>query len=141
MCTSLKTEYKITARTYKLGREQHSWVMSTVGHDGQFKLGRTSWNKGVPRTADVKKAISNANTGMKTGRTSDTFTSEWIEKISISNKGKLPWNKGILHSDHSKQLMSIQASQRKKKTCPHCNAETSPSNYTRWHGDNCRTKS
>jgi len=27
-----------------------------------------------------------------------------------------------------------------KKLCPHCGIKTGPTNYTRWHGDNCRSK-
>lgn len=140
MCNSLKADYKITARTYNLSKEQQAWVMSTVGHNGQFKIGRPAWNRGVPRTNEVKDAISRANSGMKTGRTASTFTKEWKEKISISKKGKHTWNKGVTHSIDTKQLMSEKAKNREKKTCPYCNIETSPGNYTRWHGDNCRAK-
>ena len=141
MCNSLNAGYKINARTYKSGKEQHSWVMSNVGHTGQFQMGRPTWNKGVPRTIEVKEAISKANTGMKTGRTSDTFTNEWKQKISNSKKGKPTWNNGVSYSEDTKQLMSAKAKNREKKTCLHCGTESSPGNYTRWHGDNCRNTS
>jgi hypothetical protein len=140
MCNSLKADYKITGRTYNSSKEQHSWIMSTIGHDGQFKMGRPTWNKGIPRTEEVKQAISKANSGMKTGRTSNTFTAKWKKKISDSKKGKYTWNKGVSHSATSKNLMSEKAKAREKKTCPHCNTETGPGNYTRWHGNNCRNK-
>lgn len=140
MCNSLNAGYKINARTYTTSKEQQSWIMSNVGHDGQFKMGRPTWNKGVPRTSEVKSAISKANTGMKTGRTSNTFTPEWKENISNSKKGKPTWNKGVPHSDDTKRLQSEIAKNRTKKTCLYCNTETSPGNYTRWHGDNCRAK-
>jgi hypothetical protein len=140
MCNSLNSEYKINARTYKLSKEQHSWVMSNIGHQGQFKMGRPTWNKGIPRTAEVKQAISKANYGRETGRTSDTFTDEWKNRISNSKKGKSTWNKGVTHSDVTKKLQSDIAKNRAKKTCPYCSTETSPGNYARWHGDNCRDK-
>ena len=114
MCNSLKADYKVTSKTYTIAREQHAQVLSIVGTSGQFKVGRTTWNKGIARTADEKRRMSLARTGVKTGRTKDTFTDEWKEKISLSAKTRL------------------------KKTCPHCNKEASPTNYSRWHGDNCR---
>ena len=76
--------------------------------------------------------------GMKTGRISSDFTTEWKARISESKKGKPAWNSGIKHSLDSKKLMSLKAQMRTKKNCPHCNKEVSPSNYARWHGDNCR---
>jgi hypothetical protein len=117
MCNSLKTDYKVNSKTYTKTREQHAQVLSTVGTSGQFKIGRTTWNKGIPRTVEEKQRMSLARTGIKTGRTRETFTDDWKEKISLSAKTRM------------------------KKTCLHCNKETSPTNYSRWHGDNCRTKS
>lgn len=117
MCNSLKSEYKITARSYRLAREEHVDVLKTVGTSGQFKKGRTTWNKGVPRTVEVKQAISNANKGSKRpGRTSESFTAEWRAKISLS------------------------ALTREKKVCPYCNKSAGPTNFVRWHGNNCRSK-
>lgn len=117
MCNSLRSGYKVSSRIYKSSREQHATILSTVGTSGQFKRGRTTWNKGISRTDEVKKAISNANTGRKRlDRTSNSFTAEWREKISLS------------------------ARTREKKTCPYCNKEAGPTNYVRWHGDSCRNK-
>lgn len=141
MCNTLKKEYKVSSRTYKTSREKHATILSTVGTSGQFKLGHTTWNKGIPRSDDVKSAISRANLGRKRpDRTADTFTPEWKAKISAAKKGKEPWNKGIPHSDETRKLQSQLAKSRAKKICPYCNKETDPSNYARWHGDNCRTK-
>jgi hypothetical protein len=116
MCNSLKSDYKVTSKTYETARQAHSHILKTVGTDGQFKIGRTTWNKGLPRTNEVKQAISKANKGRKSNRTSKTFTKEWREKISLS------------------------ARTRPKQTCPHCNKEAGPTNYVRWHGDSCRYK-
>lgn len=142
MCNSLKSSYKVNARTYRKSREKHAVVMSVVGTTGQFKIGHSTWNKGIPRTDAVKQAVSLANTGRKRpDRTSETFTTEWKSKISESKKGKQTWNKGVSHSEASKELMSSKAKLRPKKTCLYCNTEASPANYIRWHGDKCRTKS
>lgn len=141
MCNTLKNDYKVSARVYKNARERHAVTLSTVGTSGQFKIGRTTWNKGIPRTAEEKEKMSKSRTGVKTGRTADTFTAEWKNNISKSKKGKPTWNKGVEHSDLTKKLQSEKAKNREKKTCPHCNMEAGPTNYVRWHGDNCRAKS
>lgn len=141
MCNTLKQEYKVSSRTYKYSKEKHATVLSTVGTSGQFRVGRTTWNKGIPRTDEVKSAISKANSGRKRpDRTADTFTTEWKAKISAAKQGTSTWNKGIAHTEKSKEIMSLKAKQRIKQTCPHCNKEASPANYSRWHGDNCRSK-
>lgn len=116
MCNSLKSDYKVNSKTYEAARLAHIHVLKTVGSDGQFKVGRLPWNLGISRTEEVKQAISKANTGRKLNRTSESFTTEWREKISLS------------------------ARTRAKKTCTHCSKEAGPTNFARWHGDNCRSK-
>jgi hypothetical protein len=44
------------------------------------------------------------------------------------------------HTEHTKQLQKERALNRKRMTCEYCTKETSPSNYVRWHGINCRHK-
>lgn len=45
---------------------------------------------------------------------------------------------GKNHTTVSKQLQSEMAKKRKRVICEHCNNEYDVSNYTRWHGINCR---
>lgn len=116
MCNSLKDEYKVSSRTYEIARTAHSQILKTVGTSGQFKIGRTTWNRGIPRSEEVKQAISKANKGRKSNRTAETFTKEWKEKISIS------------------------ARSRPKQICPHCGKAAGPTNFVRWHGNNCRDR-
>jgi hypothetical protein len=116
MCNSLKSDYKVNSKTYEAARLDHVHILKTVGINGQFKVGRPAWNRGIARTDEVKQAISKANSRRKSNRTSESFTTEWREKISLS------------------------ARTRAKKTCPHCNKEAGPTNFVRWHGDNCRSK-
>ncbi len=141
MCNTLKLDYKVTSKTYTKAREKHAHVLSTVGTSGQFKIGRTTWNKGIARTLEEKQKMSQARTGISTGRTKEDFTPEWREKISQSKKGKDTWNKGITHSDITKKLQSEIAKNRPKKLCSYCAKLLDPSNYKRWHGENCRAKS
>lgn len=117
MCNSLKSDYKVNASSYEAARLAHSTVLKTVGTSGQFKIGRTTWNKGIPRTDAVKDAVSRANKGSKRpNRTSESFTDEWRKKISDSAKS------------------------RPKKECEHCGTLAGPTNFLRWHGDSCRKK-
>lgn len=138
MCNSLKADYKVNSKTYTKVREQHSQILSIVGTSGQFKIGRTTWNKGIPRTNEEKKKISQSKIGKKTGRTKDDFTLDWKDKISKSKKGKPTWNNGVTHSDATKKLQSTIAKNRIKKECPHCSKIIDLSNFARWHGDQCR---
>jgi len=141
MCNNPKKDYIVTSRTYQKSKEEFVTILSTIGNGGQFKKGKPSWNKGIPRTEEVKQAISKANSGKKRpDRTSDSFTEDWKLKISQSKKGCETWNKGITHSDKTKELMSAKARQRPKKICQHCHKKVSPSNFFRWHGDNCKLK-
>lgn len=86
--------------------------------------------------------INRYNTGKKRpDRTSESFTPEWRLKISTANKGKATWNKGITHSLETKELQSRLAKNRPKQECPHCNKIVAgPSNFVRWHGNNCKLK-
>ena len=38
------------------------------------------------------------------------------------------------------KVMKKKANRYEKKTCPHCGGAASPTNFARWHGDNCATK-
>ena len=79
--------------------------------------------------------------GRKTGRTKESFTTEWKANISAAKKGKPSWNKGINHSDKTKALQSKLAKNRPKKECPHCKKIIAgPANFTRWHNENCKLK-
>jgi hypothetical protein len=63
-------------------------------------------NTGRSISDDQKNKISLANTGRKTGRTKDSFTTTWKENISKSKKGSTAWNKGIPRTDEVKQAVS-----------------------------------
>ena len=88
----------------------------------------------------------------------------WKESASKNRKGKIPPNKGIPHSEETKKKISQamlgeknsffgkthSPEQREKKRqeklaapkkiCYYCSKEVDPMNYSRWHGDNCKSK-
>jgi len=117
MCTSSKGNRKITSRVYESTKEQFVEILKTVGNGGQFKKGRPTWNKGVPRTEEVKDAISKANKGKKTGRISADFTSEWKEKISLAKKSQnLGENNPMFGRNHSEESKNKLSATRKAKS-------------------------
>ena len=65
------------------------------------KFGNRNTNKGVAKSEEHKRKISEAHKGKKHPR-----TPEWSAKIAEANKGKRAWNKGLTHSDESKRKMS-----------------------------------
>lgn len=88
-----------------------------------------------------KAGPSHPNRGRKTGRTKESFTDIWKSNISAAKKGKPTWNKGIAHSSETKILQSQIAKNRPTQECPYCKKMIAgPSNFTRWHNENCKLK-
>lgn len=123
------------------------WAILNLCNNHQYRKkikGRTYENLKKEFVA-AQKSITGAaryNTGKKRpDRTSESFTDEWKANISAAKKGKPTWNKGITHSDETKALQSQLAKNRQKKECPHCKKMVAgPSNFTRWHNENCKLK-
>lgn len=65
------------------------------------KFGVRNTNKGVPKSEEHKRKISEAHKGKKHPR-----TPEWTAKIAEANRGKSSWNKGVPHSDEARKKMS-----------------------------------
>lgn len=90
---------------------------------------------------ETKQKISSSNKG----KTFD-HSNETKRKISETMKGReVPWlkgkqahNNGVSHTKETKQKMSDKAKKREPKICEYCSLSVSPSNYTRWHGNNCK---
>lgn len=121
--TAEQARYAPTSRFYELARKLVGVASS------ECNKGRIPWNKGIPRSETVKKAVSDAN------------------------KGKIPWNKGSDRSANDKQRMKdgwakriengfVPHNKGKKQTvivCENCGDEVGGvGNYTRWHGTNCK---
>lgn len=60
------------------------------------------------RAADLRliRGPLHPNFGKSTGRTSEDFTPEWKAKLSAAKKGKQTWNKGITHSQATRDKIS-----------------------------------
>ena len=95
---------------------------------------------------DIKKpGTSKAMKGntLRKGKKLSTEQKLNCSKAKIGNKNRL----GILHSEEIKQIISERTSlalKGKKKpiiTCPHCNKSGGNSNMTRYHFNNCKSRS
>lgn len=73
-------------------------------------------------------------------RTAEDFTPEWKANISAAKKGKPTWNKGILRTEEEKAKMREGHSKREHINCSHCGRTIDKPNFTRYHGDKCKSK-
>ena len=106
--------------------------------EGQRK--RIEKIKGQKRSEETKRLMSLASKGKPKGPMSE----EEKLKRSLKQKG-VPKPKGF--GDKVAERMKKEFSENNpnrrpdlQKTCEHCGKTVGPSNYTRWHGDNCKDK-
>lgn len=84
----------------------------------------------------IKKLVSKEMSKLHSGK---HVSDETRLKISNSRKGKVPWMKGRTHDEHTRERIKDGVSKVKPQTCEHCGVTSTPSNISRWHGDNCKT--
>ncbi len=67
---------------------------------------------------------------------------ETIEKFNKTKKerGVIPWIVGKKHKKESIEKLKDSLKKVPKKICEYCRLETTPWNYSRWHGNNCKNK-
>ena len=72
------------------------------------------------------------------------ITKEWRDKLSKANTGKILENHSEKiksgFTDESRKKISEAMKNSPLKKCPYCNKECRGSNYSRWHGENCKEK-
>ena len=101
----------------------------TIGHTyGTIRKGR----KFGPQTEEHRKKNSLAQIGNThaTGLKGYKQTAEHIENRIAPLRGK----------QLGPQSQELIAKRFKKKICPHCGISCTPTNYARWHNDNCKVK-
>jgi hypothetical protein len=75
------------------------------------------------------------------GEKNGMYGKNHTEKVRTEHSQRMLGNKnGCGWEPTPEQLakMRHRAKNREQKVCPHCGKSVSGSNYTRWHGDNCR---
>jgi hypothetical protein len=109
---------------------------------GKDRSGANSTFLGKHHSEETKARISKANSGRKASE-------ETKAKLREAAKHKPPQSKetiekrrqhhiGAKRSEETKLKLSMMAKQRAKVQCEHCLKQISSSNYTRWHGKNCK---
>ena len=72
------------------------------------------------------------------------FSVETRKRMSESAKNRQKQSpacmKGRKVSTETRMKISQLAKERKRLKCDHCSVECQPSNFHRWHGDNCKKK-
>lgn len=112
--------YRPTSRFYERARKLVGITSS------KNNKGKVPWNKGIPRTQEVKDAVSNANTGKEPWNRGIPRPDYVKEAVRNARLGKPPGNKGVKEIDI---------------VCEHCSkAIAGKGNFIRWHGDNCKSR-
>lgn len=99
-------------------------------------LNRTDGGDGGVNTSpevNKRKARPGALNGM--------YGRQHAEKVKREHSERMKGNQnslGRVLSEETKQKMSHRAKNRKAHTCEHCGLSCSGSNFTRWHGANCK---
>ena len=73
---------------------------------GIYKRTKPAWNKGIPRSQDVKDAISKANKGKLAGDKNPSKRPEVKKKLSDGKKGKKNPNFGMVFSKERRKKYS-----------------------------------
>lgn len=133
---------KITSRIYKTLREEYAAYISKL-------------NTGRIRPPDEKEKQLAAQIGRKRV----PFSEEWRAKLSNAKKGKNNNRYGVIVSEETRKKMSEKAKNRKQSSetvekrveklrgvprpkihCTHCDQMIAVNTFSRWHGDNCKSK-
>lgn len=99
--------------------------------------------KWYTHSEETKQKISDSNKGktvIHTEETKQKISDKMKGRIPVWLKGKTAHNNGVPHTEETKKKISDRAKNRHPKTCEHCYKSISPSNYARWHGDNCKLR-
>ncbi len=144
-----KPETYVSCRKYETIRKQHSLNISGAGnpmfgklHSNDTKTKMSTKAKKRSATDATRKKMSESHKGDKNFMFGKTHTPEARRKISENQQGMSSGKNnhfyGKTHSDETKARLGAARKAAPKTKCTHCNKLIDPSNYKRWHGDNCK---
>jgi len=127
---------KLEGEKYKIaGRKNKGRVKTQEEIDKRLKT-----MEGWKQSEEAKQKIALSLNGLVRGPMSEEH------KLSISKGGKgisKPEGFGDKVAERMKEEFTNNNPNKRedlKKPCPHCNLSTGPTNYKRWHGNNCKHK-
>lgn len=129
---------KLEGEQYKGGRKNKGKKHSLEAIEKRVNSMKLNGND--KRSAETKKKMSDRQKGVTKGPQTD----EHKLAISAGSKGHKK-SKEFAESCADRMRENFKANNPNKnpelkKTCSHCNGLFGPSNYSRWHGDNCKKK-
>lgn len=122
--------------------ESDEWANLTVenGIDGNSHTGEKNGRYGKEVSAETRKKISEANKGKTRGW---AWWNNGSESVFVNSAPSPEWIKGRLLrplDPETKERRRLNTKPREKYTCSHCSRVFDSSSYTRYHGDNCRSR-
>lgn len=144
-----KRESYVSSRHYEIVRKQHSANLTGEGnpmfgksHSPETKEKIREKAKKRRASKELKDHYSKIRKGEGNPMYGKTHTAHARQKISDANKGervgKDNFFYGKTHTAETKKRISAARKSQPKTTCPHCSKTVDPSNYKRWHGNNCK---
>jgi hypothetical protein len=127
--TEVIHECKDNAELNILGR-YYSTLYNVTGAMDDF--GNKIWANRIPETGGGGDQSGPKN-GMY-GKTHALAVCEAQSNRMLGNKYGENWTP----TEEQLAKMKFRARNREVKTCPHCGKNATGSNYTRWHGNNCK---
>lgn len=121
------------------GGEGHSGIIHTDERNEKI----SNSLKGHSKSTVHKKNLSLSHIGLQVGENNPMFGKTHSKEIKIVQSERMKGNtygNGWSPSEETRAKMSARAKNRKSIICPYCNRSFIGSNYTRWHGDNCKLK-
>jgi hypothetical protein len=117
--------------------------LSGIIHSSERNQKISNSLRGRPKSESHRRKLSESHKGTQTGSKNPMFGKTHSDEVKHAHSERMKGNqnsKGRVLSEESRAKMSARAKNRMMSPCPHCSVICSGSNYTRWHGDNCRSK-
>jgi len=99
----IRRQLSLASKKGNTGRKRHDLAEYNRGEGRKYNGG--GWNKGIPRTEEEKKLMSERRKG-KGGVKGKVISEEQKKKQSEAMKGRTPWNKGKPRSEETKRKIS-----------------------------------
>ena len=153
--TDLPT-YRTSSKHVRSNFDQFDWQIIAEFNNGEdaylFEQQLIQQHWGNPLLLNEQYRIPNGKSSFKSKK--GTLVGRKNPAVSLSNKKRTPWNKGLTKADprvasniappsedRIKKFSEFMIEYHKTKpklTCEHCNKQLDSLNFKKWHGANCK---